>query len=353
MHVLIIGGTKYFGKLVVRRLLERGDRVTLFTRGNTRPEFWDEVEVLLGDRKEHAAFEALVRARTFDAVIDQQSYTREDQETAVRAFSGRVGRYVLTSTISVYHDGYIDFHRHCPVREEDLPLDRIGWDYPDGHDPYAVGKRHCEKVLLEHPEFPSSVIRVPPVMGPEDWTLRFWLLLQRVLDGGPIPLPDGGVNILRNIYSEDLAQAFVDVIDTPTTLGRTYNVAHPEILTQRLFIEKIAVAAGKEPELVPVPRHLFDRAGLRSIFSKPELYLEDITRALTDFGLRTTPVDDWIRTTVEWHLANPPGKDSAGYDRRPQEIELANWWRDNHAALERQGTEFVDGVLSAGASVLQ
>jgi nucleoside-diphosphate-sugar epimerase len=341
MQVLVIGGTKYFGKLIVRRLLARGDRVTLFTRGNTRPEFWDQVEPILGDRKDHAAFEAALAGRTFDAVIDQQAYTKEDQKSAVRALAGRVGHYVLTSTISVYYDGYIDFHATCPIREADLRLDPIGWDHPEGHDGYSVGKRHCEKVLLAHPDFPSTAIRVPPVLGPEDWTLRFWLLLQRVLDGGPLPLPDGGANVFRNIYSEDMAQAFVDVIDTPGTIGRTYNVAHPEILTQRLFIEKIAAAAGKTPELVPVPRALFDRAGLRSIFSRPELSVQDITRAQQDWGLRTTPVDAWIQTTVDWYLANPPEKDSAGYDRRPAEIRLAQWWQEHWGELERQGTELL------------
>lgn len=341
MRVLIIGGTKYFGKLIVRRLLARGDQVALFTRGRTRPEFWDEVETILGDRKEHAAFEAAMAGREFDAVIDQHGYTKEDQESALRAFAGRTKHYVFTSTISVYHDGYVDFHRHCPMREEDLKLDEIGWDYPPGHDEYALGKRHCEKVLRAHPEFPSTVVRVPPVMGPEDWTLRFWILLQRVLDGGELPLPDGGTNVFRLVYSEDLAQAFVDILDEPKTIGGTYNVAQGEIMTMRLLVETIAAAAGRDPVLVPVPRSLFDRAGLRSIFSKPELYIEDITRAERDFGLRSTPVDDWVRTTVEWYRANPPEKDSAGYDRRPREIELAQWCRAQAEAIERQGLEFV------------
>lgn len=350
MRVLIIGGTKYFGKLIVRRLLARGDEVTLFTRGNTRPEFWDQVTAIVGDRKEHAAFEVAMAGQYFDAVIDQQAYTREDMESTLRAFHGRVDHYVFTSTISVYHDGYLDFHAHCPMREEDLPLDEIGWDYPDGHEAYAVGKRHCEKVLRANPDFPATSVRVPPVMGPEDWTLRFWFLLQRVLDGGEIPLPDGGVNILRNIYSEDLAQAFVDIVDHPeVTIGKTYNVAQQEIITQRLYFEKVAAAAGREPNLIGVPRPLMDRAGLRSLFSRPELYLEDTTRAQCDFGFRSTPMDTWVPLTVEWYLANRPEKDSLGYDRRAQEIHLARWWRERTAALERDGLSFA-GQLAPAAS---
>jgi len=135
-----------------------------------------------------------------------------------------------------------------------------------------------------------------------------------------------------------MARAFIDILDEPKTLGRIYNVAQWEIMTQRLFVEKIAAAAGCQPVVVPVPRSLFDQAGCRSTFSRPELCVEDTTRAEQDFGLRTTPVDDWVKTTVEWYVANPPEKDSAGYDRRPIEIELARWWRERTSALEAEAS---------------
>ena len=75
------------------------------------------------------------------------------------------------------------------------------------------------------------------------------------------------------------------------------------------------------------------------LFQGDALAATFITRAERDFGLRTTPVDEWIGTTVDWYRQNPPEKDSAGYDRRPQEIELAQWWRAQTAELERQGME--------------
>ena len=50
MKVLVIGGTLYFGKVIVRKLLERGDEVTIFSRGNTRPDFWDDVDHIQGER---------------------------------------------------------------------------------------------------------------------------------------------------------------------------------------------------------------------------------------------------------------------------------------------------------------
>ena len=38
-HILIIGGTGYMGKILVQGLLDRGDRVSIFTRGTNRPDW--------------------------------------------------------------------------------------------------------------------------------------------------------------------------------------------------------------------------------------------------------------------------------------------------------------------------
>ena len=62
MKVLVIGGTRYMGRIAVQRMLERGDRVTIFSRGNTRPEWWDQVEHIPGDRKDPTDFAAKLKA---------------------------------------------------------------------------------------------------------------------------------------------------------------------------------------------------------------------------------------------------------------------------------------------------
>ena len=50
MHVLMIGGTRFMGRIAVRKLLDAGDKVTIFSRGNTKPDWWNEVEHIRGDR---------------------------------------------------------------------------------------------------------------------------------------------------------------------------------------------------------------------------------------------------------------------------------------------------------------
>ncbi|HZA23026.1 MAG TPA: NAD-dependent epimerase/dehydratase family protein, partial [Dehalococcoidia bacterium] len=98
MDVLVIGGTRYMGKITVQRLLERGDRVTVFSRGQSRPPWWDQVTHILGDRNDYPDFGSRLKDRSFDAVIDTQAYKWEDVESAVHTFHGDVGRYLLVST---------------------------------------------------------------------------------------------------------------------------------------------------------------------------------------------------------------------------------------------------------------
>jgi 2'-hydroxyisoflavone reductase len=46
MRILVLGGTQFLGRHVVDAALERGHDVTLFNRGQTRPELFPNVERL-------------------------------------------------------------------------------------------------------------------------------------------------------------------------------------------------------------------------------------------------------------------------------------------------------------------
>ena len=46
MRLLVLGGTKFLGRHVVAAALDDGHDVTIFTRGQTNPELFQEVEHL-------------------------------------------------------------------------------------------------------------------------------------------------------------------------------------------------------------------------------------------------------------------------------------------------------------------
>jgi nucleoside-diphosphate-sugar epimerase len=143
MDVLIIGGTQFIGKCIVRKLLERGLAVTIFTRGRARPAFWKQVEHIIGDRRDEQRFEAQLAGRRFDAVIDTIAYDAAAVSAALRTFTGRIGHYLLCSSGAVYRD-YPDWRQYRPVYEHDADLTYTG-DLA-----YAEGKRAAEQVLMKH-----------------------------------------------------------------------------------------------------------------------------------------------------------------------------------------------------------
>ena len=96
MNVLVIGGTRYMGRIMVQELLDQGDHVTVFSRGNTRPDWWDQVEHVQGDRNDREDFNSKLKGKSFDAVVDTQAYRTEDVVSAVETRS----RATLAATCS-------------------------------------------------------------------------------------------------------------------------------------------------------------------------------------------------------------------------------------------------------------
>jgi nucleoside-diphosphate-sugar epimerase len=360
MHVLVIGGTQYFGKVAVRTMLARGDKVTLYTRGQTKPDFWNKVDHITGDRNDHADFVNKLKGKQFDAVIDNVAFKTEDVKAVVQALKGNIGKYVVATTVSIYGgpghaiewrdyskrdrplwvDEFIDLSASCPIRETDADLSKVKWDYVKETHEYGQGKRMMERYLTETKDFPWVVLRVPATLGPEDPSFRFWWYMQRIQDGKELILRDGGSNVFRLGFRDDIAAAILDVIPVAKTSGQIYNICQPEIATLRRFVESMAKALGRPLNAVSVPAEV---AEARSTlpwhdwafdpFSRPKTYVMAIQKALWDFNMRTTPMDTWIKQTVDWYKANPVGKDSKYYERRDDEVALARWWRDEYAKL--------------------
>ena len=76
MHVLVIGGNRFVGRLLAARLLAGGHRVTLLNRGRLLDPFGKRVERLTCDRTS-PRFEHVLGGRHFDAVV-AAAFTGED-----------------------------------------------------------------------------------------------------------------------------------------------------------------------------------------------------------------------------------------------------------------------------------
>ena len=75
MKILIIGGSRFMGPLLVQELALRGHTITVFNRGTREMSLPQGVTAVVGDRAEGFSF-----SPSFDAVIDTCAYTPEDIE---------------------------------------------------------------------------------------------------------------------------------------------------------------------------------------------------------------------------------------------------------------------------------
>lgn len=177
-NILVIGGTRHVGKLLVQKLLDAGHRVTLATRGRSNDDFGNRVQRIRVDRRDHAAMRtAFAASAGYDIVYDQLCYSPLDAAIAIELFSGKVGRYVMASSMEVYRK-LLGRHK-APFQERDLDLQaqRIDLAYPwndasmaDQHA--AEGKRQAEAMFYRATRLPVTTVRLAHVLGGDDYSGR-------------------------------------------------------------------------------------------------------------------------------------------------------------------------------------
>ena len=311
------------------RLIAAGHEVTLLNRGTHPDPFGARVTRLRADRTQPEFFTALA-GRSFDGAVDFAAYRGADAEGVVKALDGCVGHYVLISTGQVY---LVRTEPPVPAQEEDYdgPLmaeppaghrDRSDWEY-------GMGKRACEDVLAAawaSRGFPSTRLRIPIVNGERDQSRRLESYLWRILDGGPLLVPDGDRR-LRQVYSGAVVAALMRVLRDRATFGKAYNLCQEETPTLADLIVMLAELVGARARLAAVPASEMESAGLDPIAASPfstrwKSFL-DPARAQSELGFVHPPPRVYLDKVVASLLAAWPDAPPAGYAQRPRELELA------------------------------
>ncbi|HEY7513129.1 MAG TPA: NAD-dependent epimerase/dehydratase family protein [Vicinamibacteria bacterium] len=328
MKVLVVGGTRFLGHELAWRLLFAGHEVTLFNRGREADAFGGRVERLRGDRTT-VDFDHLLHGRTFDAAVDFAAYTADDARRVVSTLAGSVGHYVVISSGQVY---LVREGAPRPAKEEDYdgpllpvppdPADKREWDY-------GMGKRALEDVLAEAWEkgrFPSTRVRLPMVNGERDHNRRLEGYLWRILDGGPLIVPDGGDRPMRHVYSGSAAKAILGLLGEARALGRAYNLAQDETPTLVELLTTTAELLGAPARLRPVAAKDLVAAGLPPVrvspFSGRWMSFVDPARAKAELGFRHEPLRSYLDKIVAAFLASPPRDTPPAYADRAREKAL-------------------------------
>jgi len=328
LRVLLVGGGGFIGTRVAESLLAAGHAVTVMSRG--RRSGLAGCDHILADRADAATIAGALEGRRFDLTVDFLAYDATDVERLLTVPYAALGRYLMISSGQVY---LIAEGAEPPYREEDAELPVIPepepGSYAHGNWVYGIGKRRAERALsaLRGTHGMRAVaLRLPIVQGEGDTSLRHWAYLERLLDGGPVLLPDGGTRLVRHVYAADVGRTVTWLAAHPAPRMMAYNLASPEPVTLRELHERMAREAGVTPRFVEVPWSEMRAAGLDdtcSPYAGRWSSLLDPSRAAAEWGFLGTRIDDWLPRVTRWHLEHRPATSHPGYALRPRELELA------------------------------
>ena len=140
MRILVLGGTRFFGRRLVDLLVKDGHQVTVGSTGKTEVEFGGKVERLLLDRTDPTSMQKALSEKTWDVVYDQICFNEGQAKISESLFAGKVGHFVFTSTQSVYSDG---------VNLGEAWFDPTAYvAKPDNPNTYQEGKRLAERTYI-------------------------------------------------------------------------------------------------------------------------------------------------------------------------------------------------------------
>ena len=171
--ILIIGGSRFVGPLLIEELLKSGHAVTVFNRGNIKKEYPAGVNFIRGDRNN--GFNTGTR---FDTVIDMCAYNGPQTERALQEL--KFDFFIHMGTATTYKKTEIfPLTENSPLGEWSIWGD------------YNKGKVGCEKIL-EESGIKYAVIRPVYILGPKNYLVRENFIYSKIKNGSPLILPGIG-----------------------------------------------------------------------------------------------------------------------------------------------------------------
>ena len=227
-RVTVFGGSGLIGRHVVRRLAQRGCRITIVARHDVPylQPMGDvgQIALLVGNLGNAALRQRAVDGA--DAVVNLVGILAETSNQRFEAVQHQ-GAARIAEAAAACGAGRL------------VQLSAIG-AAPASPSRYASSKGKGEQAVLA--AFPGATILRPSIVfGPEDHFFNRFAAMAATFH--LLPLIGGGATRYQPVYVGDVAQAVVEALDRPEAPGRIYELGGPEILRYRelmlLLLEEI------------------------------------------------------------------------------------------------------------------
>ncbi|MBI2079503.1 NAD-dependent epimerase/dehydratase family protein [Candidatus Micrarchaeota archaeon] len=228
MDILIIGGSRFIGPILVDELLKNNHQITIFNRGNIKSNYGERINFIKGDRND--GFRKL-RKPIFDAVIDMCAYLSEQTKAAIDQLS--FDFFLNVGTAASYN-----MPQNLPLTEKSPLGDWSLWG------DYNKGKVGCEKVLRES-RIKFATIRPVYVLGPKNYVDREHFIYSKIKNQEPILIPGDGQALVQFVFAKDVAKSIALLAEGKKT--GAFNCAGDEIISLVDLVNEMGKIVGKKP----------------------------------------------------------------------------------------------------------
>jgi 2'-hydroxyisoflavone reductase len=328
LRILVLGGTRFLGPHTVKYARARGHEVTLFNRGQSNPDLFQDLERLVGDR--NGQLEAL-EGREWDAVIDTCGYVPRIVKMSADLLRDHIKHYVFISTISVFADfNEIGLDETSAVGKlEDETVEDV-----DG-ETYGPLKALCEQAA--ETSMPGRVCNIRPglIVGPLDRSDRFTYWPVRVARGGEVLAPHAPDEPTQLIDVRDLAEFIIHCIERKVC--GVYNAGSPpDEMTMGEMLDVCKRVSGSDAEFTWADQDFLAEQNIQAWSDMPCWIPKTmeagtgtirVDRALAQ-GLTYRPLTETVRDTLDWWKTLPETRRltlRSGLTAEREAVALAAW----------------------------
>jgi uncharacterized protein YbjT (DUF2867 family) len=247
VKVAIIGGTGFVGSYIVDALLVAGHEPHVLVRSGSEGKLHraDECRVTSGDLESQEAIDATVSG--CDAVIYNVGILREfpRQGITFEALQYRGAEAVAQAA------------KRAGIRRF-LLMSANGID--SAQTRYQTTKLKAEAAIRDS-GLDYTIFRPSVIFGDPRGTMEFATQLYEEMVRVPMPAvgfhtglsPVHGEVLMSPVHVRDVADAFVNALTDESTIGKSFVLGGPEVVSWPEMLQRISAAVGKKKLILPMP----------------------------------------------------------------------------------------------------
>ncbi|MGL5084838.1 MAG: NAD-dependent epimerase/dehydratase family protein [Clostridium sp.] len=241
--ILVMGGSYFIGKKIVDIMVKNNYSVYTLNRG-TIEELNPKVTNIKCDRNDHKKMNSVLQYYNFDIVVDVSGLDKLQAEILFNSLNkDTIKKFIYISSSAVY-----DVENFETPYSEETPV-KVNKHWTS----YAANKIEAEAYLedkLKETEIDLVILRPSYVYGENNYAQRESFIFEHIVNDKPIIIPSDGGTYLQFIYTSDLANIVLKLINSKLHKVSIFNVGNKKPVTIKEWIQHCENVVCKKANIV-------------------------------------------------------------------------------------------------------